>query len=858
MAFELHKKKKKIMKNISRILLLVIAVSITIISVSAQSTWPRSIQIDNGGKIVIYQPQPEGLNGDVLAARAAVSITTANGVEPTFGSIWFDAYLQTNNNSSTLESLNIKDAKFPEIKDQQQLQSYISVIQSEVPKWNMKFSTDQLNASVEQAKQLTQPNLKNDAPKIIYRDKASTLIIIDGQPKVQLDSKTGLKRVVNTPSTIVLNPGDNKYYFYGGGLWYSSNNVMDGWSYSPELPTSIQKLDAQIQAAQKKDTINKNQDSPSTPSDVVVSTVPAELIQTDGSPTYQTIQGTNLLYVDNSLNDIFKDINTQQNYILLAGRWYTSKSLNGPWDYVPADKLPSDFAMIPEGSEKDGVLSSVAGTDAANEALMDAQIPQTAKIDRQTATTHVTYDGSPVFKRIKGTNLSVAENSNETVIKSNANGNYYAVDNGVWFVSNSPRGSWIVSTERPSDVDDIPADNIAYNVKYVFVYDYTPDYVYTGYTPGYLGCYSYGSTVVWGTGWYYDAWYRQIYYPRPYTWGFGMAYNPWTGWSIGYESGYSLGGRYYNSNPYGRGWFGPRVYHPNYREWGYNGGYYGRHANVRISEPRVTVNRPVYITQNNHYNIPRTFYSGRNHTANLYNHVRGAVTVDVNRAQGAVIEHKYNGGRPANPSIGNWGNNKGGTRGQPVITNNDNYNNGSNNNGHNTNSNNHYNNGNNYNNGAANNNNGVVTPNQPQKNEVIGRPRGNNGNDNHPMRPIVTTPVVQQPALPNNNSNTPPPNNGAAQPIKRPFVEPTIQPSNNNNNNGNNNNTVTPRSNSNIGRPAVAPREVRPLPVPVDRGGSNNNHPTPAPQPQVVPRPQPPVHEQPRPIKPADDSKPRR
>lgn len=620
------------------IALLIVSICFTQLVNANQNTWPKEIPLDNGGKIVIYQPQPEGLNGNILSARAAVSIATTAGADETFGSIWFDATLQTDKDSriGTLESMVIKESKFPAIKDPMQLQQYNTIVQNEVPKWDMQFSLDQLLTSVEQTTQLNDPNLKNDAPNVIYRDRSSTLVVIDGQPKLQLDNQSGLQKVVNTPSTIVLNPDDNLYYLYGGGLWYSSSNVLNGWIYTPNLPVRIQQLDAQIQQQVAKDPDAKgNPDKPSTPTDIIVSTVPAELIQTEGAPTYQTVQGTNLLYVDNSLNDIFKDISTQQNYILISGRWYTSTSLTGGWAYVPADQLPADFAKIPEGTEKDGVLASVAGTKAANEALMDAQIPQTAKVDRQTATTNVTYDGNPVFKPIAGTNLSVAENSSITVLRSNADGMYYAVDNGVWFISSSPNGPWQVSTDRPSDVNNIPPDNIAYNTKYVYVYDYSDDYVYTGYTPGYLGCYTYGPTVVWGTGWNYRPWYRHYYYARPYTWGFGMAYNPWTGWSIGYVSGYSLGWHYYDNNPYCYGWFGPRAYHPAYRPWGYNGGFYGR-GNVVLNQPRIVVNRPIYVVNNNHYNT-RSVYMDGNHGINLYNHVQGAHTIDVSRRQGAVV-----------------------------------------------------------------------------------------------------------------------------------------------------------------------------------------------------------------------------
>ena len=636
------------MKRIySLIVVLLVTINITAFAHTAQNTWPKEIPLTNGGKIVIYQPQPESLNGVVLSARAAVSIATTADADQTFGAIWFDATLQTDKDAriGTLERLVIKEAKFPAIKDRAQLQQYTSLLENEIPKWNLQFSLDQLLTSVQKTNELNEPNLKNEAPVIIYRDRPSTLIVLDGQPKLQKDNQTGMQKVVNTPSTIVYNSDDNLYYLYGGGLWYNSRNVLNGWSYVASPPYRIQQLDAQIQqqTTKKEANNNNNQDKLSTPTEIIVSTEPAELIQTEGAPSYQTVEGTSLLYVDNSLNDIFKDINTQQNYILIAGRWYTSSSLKGGWSYVPAAQLPADFAKIPEGTEKDGVLSSVAGTKAANEALMDAQIPQTAKVDRKTAATNVTYDGSPLFKSINGTNLSVAENSSTTVLRSNLNGMYYAVDNGIWYISNNPEGPWQVSTERPSDVTNIPADNIAYNTKYVYVYDYSDEYVYTGYTPGYLGCYVYGPTVVWGTGWHYRPWYRHHYYPRPYTWGFGMAYNPWTGWNMGYVSGYSIGYDYSDYDDYSYGWFGPRAYHPAYRAWGYNGGFYGRSTRV-INQPRMMINRPVYITSNTNHHDIRNVYIDRDHSNNIYNHVQGVRTIDIIRRPGA-LDRGNNGAR---------------------------------------------------------------------------------------------------------------------------------------------------------------------------------------------------------------------
>ena len=45
---------------------------------TAGNEWPREIQID-AGTVVVYQPQPEALNGNLLDARAAVSVELRDG-----------------------------------------------------------------------------------------------------------------------------------------------------------------------------------------------------------------------------------------------------------------------------------------------------------------------------------------------------------------------------------------------------------------------------------------------------------------------------------------------------------------------------------------------------------------------------------------------------------------------------------------------------------------------------------------------------------------------------------------------------------------------------------------------------------
>ena len=582
-----------------------------------QQRWPKEIGLSSGGKVVIYQPQPEKLTGNQITGRTAVSVKRNKNDEPLFGAIFFESTIHTNKETrmASLASLKITNAKFTGIANPATLDSLTKLIEREALKWDLEIAIDELIATIEKENAATGGDqFKNDPPTILYRNAPATLVILDGEPKIQKDSKLDAERVMNSPF-LIFKEGD-QWNLYIGGVWYKSKNVTDGWGPNPALSKKVKSVDEQIKKQEKEEAGNVDSIAKPQITEIIVSTKPAELLQTKGEPDYKNIQGTSLLYVANTSNHIFKDITSQKTFILLAGRWFSSGSLKGPWEFVEPMNLPADFAKIPEGSDKDEVLASVAGTPAAEEAKIDAAIPQTARVEKSKASVKVEYDGSPKFKLIEGTSLQLAENSNLTVMKDAA-GKYFALDNGVWFTGSGPEGPWAVSDERPKEVDKIPPSSEAYNTKYVYVYESTPQYVYVGYTPGYMGCYVYGPTVVYGTGYYYNPWYGSVYYPRPVTWGFGFHYNPWTGWSmsVGVSVGFVHVGIGFGG--YGGAWFGPPYYRPPYYRPPYygGGGYYG--------------NRPVHYGNNNvNINNNININSGNN----IYKNKAGVSTRDINRA----------------------------------------------------------------------------------------------------------------------------------------------------------------------------------------------------------------------------------
>ncbi len=577
----------------------------------AQEEWPKIINAADGTIIKVYQPEPESFSGNVLKSRSAISVTEDGTTEPVFGTFWSTSKVQTDrdNRQMIIESIKVTDIKIPAVSDPKKIDFIRTTLEYQFPDAAGQLALDEILASLDQ--NLEQAKLSNDIstkpPKVIFTTQPSMLVLIDGAPKLQRNNDWGVDVVINSPFTIIKN-NDGQFYLYGAHHWYSAPSATGPYTYTNEnVPQNLRQIESSLNSneANNANNANNNNNGNAQPNDnsipnIVVSTTPTELIQSKGEANFSPIEGTSLLFVKNSDNDIFMDLNSQQYFVLISGRWFRSKVLNSnDWEYIPADKLPADFAKIPEGSAKDNVLANVAGTDAAKEAVMDAQIPQTAKVDRKTATTNVTYNGDPQFEPINGTKLQYAVNTSSTVLRYK--GNYYAVDNGVWFVSDNPTGPWTVATERPDEVDMIPPSSPAYNTKYVYVYDVTPDYVYMGYTPGYLNSYIYGPTVVYGTGFYYDPWWGSYYYPRPWSWGFNFGYNPWYGWSFGF--GYNWGwfnvGFGYNWGYWHGGWWGPSIYHP-----AYCGGWYGARPysfygrNVYFNHNYVTVNNNIYRNRN--------------------------------------------------------------------------------------------------------------------------------------------------------------------------------------------------------------------------------------------------------------------
>ena len=377
-----------------------------------------------------------------------------------------------------------------------------------------------------------------------------------------------------------------------GSLWYSAKEPLGPWASITNPPADL------VQMLPKPDA---DDPVPSQPPVVVVATEPTELVVSDGEPKWTPVGEGELLYVSNTETPWVREVKTNQVYVLLSGRWFRAASANGPWTFVRADQLPADLREDPgrfrhrRGARVGGGHGGGRGRGARL-----APIPKTTAINRSEAKLDVQYEGEPKFEKIASTSVSLAVNTPAQVLQIGSQ--YYAVDNGVWFVASSPKGPWAVADVVPEDqIQQIPPSSPAYNTTYVHVYQSTPQVVYVGYTPGYMWSYPYYGVPVYGTGYYYPP-YAGYYYPRPYTYGFHVGYNPWTGWNFGMSwnvgfmhFGMGWGGGYYG--PYGGyyrggyyhggcgGWYGG--YRPGWGGGYYGGGYRGGHNTVNVGSVNI-------------------------------------------------------------------------------------------------------------------------------------------------------------------------------------------------------------------------------------------------------------------------------
>ena len=166
---------------VAGLLALLAAVALVAAAPSARAGdvgWPRQLDFADGS-IVIYQPQPEWLEGDTLSGRAAFSLQKTGAANPVFGVFWFQQLVAVDRDSNTVTAreLDLIRVRLPRSTAEESTQ-YEQVIEAGAAQWKAwgtlaelqagLAATDKERASVE--------DLDNTPPRILFAYERAILV----------------------------------------------------------------------------------------------------------------------------------------------------------------------------------------------------------------------------------------------------------------------------------------------------------------------------------------------------------------------------------------------------------------------------------------------------------------------------------------------------------------------------------------------------------------------------------------------------------------------------------------------------------------------------------------------------------
>jgi hypothetical protein len=540
-------------------------------SAVSEDTWPHTFTGPSGGTATVYQPQVVSWpDFKTLNARTVIAIAPKGASAPTLGTIELAFTTQTSleNRVVTLTEPRLTATHFPTLDAARkaEIDERIRAALATMPVKQVPLATLIISLRRE-AQKPPESVLDNSPPRIFVSARPASLVVFDGEPVLAPLAGTTLSFAVNTNWDVFSDSATKTWYLLWNGSWLAAPAVNGRWAPAGTLPAGFAALPSDANFAEVKKQIPGRPLAAREAPTIFVSTAPAAIIVTDGRPQYVAIPGTSLQYATNTDAALFRDARSGTVYYLVSGRWFSAPGLDGPWTFATSS-LPADFARIPANGPRGFVLVSVPGTSQAQEALLEAQIPQQATLNRSAAKLEVVYAGTPQFVPIAGTTMFYATNTSFSVVRYGEG--YYSCYQGAWFSAGAPTGPWVLVDSVPGVIYTIPPSSPLYSCTFVRVYAASPDTVTYSYTSGYTMSYVAAGVVVYGTGYYYPPYIYPapipIYYPYPYSYAGATYYNPTTG-------AWAHGGAIYG--PYGGVAKAGTYYNPTTGAWAHGGAIYG-------------------------------------------------------------------------------------------------------------------------------------------------------------------------------------------------------------------------------------------------------------------------------------------
>ncbi|BCS32215.1 hypothetical protein TBR22_A14250 [Luteitalea sp. TBR-22] len=498
--------------------------------------WPRTYATASQATVTLYEPQVASWENQKHAVmHFAVGYATKDGATRALGTLRVEAETSVSIDERLVNfsDWKITRSNFPDLAPEK-VQAVVAEVAAAVPHEDRVIALDRVLAYVDKSQVIPRniEGVKADPPVVFHSTSVAVLVNLDGDPVWTPVKGTDLEFAVNTNWDLFRVKAASQFYLRHDLSWYVASDLKGPWKVVSKLPTSFSALPADDNWKDVREAMPPRPPASGRAPTVFVSTTPAELIVLQGEPRYLAVPGTGLLWVSNTESDVFRLGKAGAFYYLVAGRWFSAPSLDGPWTFA-TPTLPPDFGKIPESHDRSRVLASVPGTAQAAEAVLLAQVPQTARVSKtEIKAPEVQYQGEPKFEAVEKTTVARAVNTDKDIIK--VGDRYYMCYEGVWFGADAPTGPWAVTGEVPKAIYEIPASSPSYNVTHVTVVEDDNDAVVFATAAAYTGLMVAWGCAVWGTGYYYPpyVWYGGGYpYYRPYypTYGYSAWYNPYSG-----------------------------------------------------------------------------------------------------------------------------------------------------------------------------------------------------------------------------------------------------------------------------------------------------------------------------------------
>lgn len=205
------------------------------------------------------------------------------------------------------------------------------------------------------------------------------------------------------------------------------------------------ELERMIAALEKANIPTNVVDVSVKPPTILVSNSSAILLTVEGKPILAPIQGMQLKYVVNTRWNLF--YNGSEYYLLNGRTWLKSRVLSS--GRKAARHLPAEMSRLPSGQGWDDVIRAVRTPSEESSAPKVFYTHTPAEL--------IVFKGRPSYRKIRGTDLSYATNTDRNVFLYRKDHQVYILVSGRWFRAPGMQGPWVYAgKDLPADFTRIP------------------------------------------------------------------------------------------------------------------------------------------------------------------------------------------------------------------------------------------------------------------------------------------------------------------------------------------------------------------------------------------------------------------